>query len=58
MKITRTLGERGVSKHIQYFRERTAIPEYYQVHLGSKDFTDGNVRLLPFEAFCRLKKIP
>jgi predicted AAA+ superfamily ATPase len=51
-------GERSLSKHIQYFRERTPIPEYYQVHLGSRDYADGNVRLLPFETFCRIKKIP
>lgn len=51
-------GESHISKHLYYYRERTNIPKFYQVHLGSKDFTDGNCRVLPFETFCRIENIP
>ncbi|MEM7179511.1 MAG: ATP-binding protein [Spirochaetota bacterium] len=30
-------GDKSVSKHIQYFHERTKIPKFYQVHLGTKN---------------------
>lgn len=46
-------GEKGLSKHIPYFRERTSIPEFYQVHLGSRDFGNSRTgRVLPFLKFC------
>ena len=50
-------GESHISKHIYYYRDRTKIPKFYQIHLGSKDYTDGNCRVLPFEKFCELEKI-
>ncbi len=44
----------------QYFRERTGIPEFYQVHLGTKN--QGNAqtgtRILPFTTFCLEKNLP
>lgn len=47
-------GERALSQNIRYFRERTNIPQFYQVHLGSKDYVaERNVRVLPFIAFCK-----
>lgn len=46
-------GETGIAKNINYFKERTAIPFFYQVHLGKKDYiADKNVRVLPFTKFC------
>lgn len=30
-------GEQALSPHIKYFRERTKIPYYYQVHLGKSE---------------------
>jgi uncharacterized protein len=46
-------GERSVSPHIRYFKERTGIPYFYQVHLGTKDYIpELNVRVLPFLTFC------
>ena len=51
-------GESSISKHLYYFRERTEIPKFYQVHLGNKDFSDQNIRVLPFAKFCNLEKIP
>lgn len=51
-------GESQLSPHIKYFRERTDIPQFYQVHLGKKDYVDGIARVLPFTKFCELEKIP
>ncbi|MBE7439627.1 MAG: hypothetical protein HS115_14320 [Spirochaetales bacterium] len=51
-------GEGRLSKHIQYFRDRTPIPQFYQVHLGEKDYRDGNARVLPFETFWKVAGIP
>lgn len=53
-------GERGVSSASIYFKERTAIPAFYQVHLGSKDFmhSGSGMRVLPFERFCKELDLP
>jgi len=47
------LGERGLSSQIAYFAERTAIPKFYQVHLGTADgeFAAHRARVLPFSRF-------
>ncbi len=47
-------GDKSLSPHISYFRERTNIPEFYQVHMGQKDFgTNSSGRVLPFTQFCK-----
>lgn len=47
-------GEKGLSKHIEYFKTRTKIPAFYQVHLGVKDYVPQTaVRVLPFTTFCK-----
>lgn len=51
-------GERAFSGHLFYFKERTNIPKFYQVHLGKKDITNTNCRLLPFSTFCKIEKLP
>lgn len=37
-----------------YFKERTAISKFYQVHMGKEDFGDGvkKPRIIPFGKFC------
>jgi predicted AAA+ superfamily ATPase len=52
-------GEKSLSPHIPYFKERTSIPKFYQVHGGTRHRTpvDG-VEIIPFAEFCRLEKIP
>jgi len=47
-------GEKSVSPHLFYFKERTPIPYFYQVHLGTthKQVND-QISLLPFQAFCK-----
>jgi len=53
-------GESGVSPACIYFKERTKIPAFYQVHLGSKDYTHAGsgVRVLPFWRFCKELELP
>ena len=51
-------GEKSVNPAIRYFRERTNIPAFYQVHTGSRDYLYGGVRVLPFTTFCRELKLP
>lgn len=48
-------GERQLSPHIQYFKDRLNIPKVYQVHLGQKDFGNEKTtgRVLPFTTFCK-----
>jgi predicted AAA+ superfamily ATPase len=47
-------GEHSASPHLDYFRGRTPIPNFYQVHRGTKDYlTRSSVRVLPFLTFCR-----
>jgi len=53
-------GERNASSACKYFRERTDIPRFYQVHLGERNFgnAETNTRVLPFVAFCRELVLP
>lgn len=48
-------GEKNISKSIYYYRERTKIPKFYQVHLGKAEYSDQNISVLPFEKFCQLE---
>jgi len=50
--------DRGIADSIYYYRERTNIPKFYQVHLGEKTKRDRNIVMLPFIEFCRLEQIP
>jgi uncharacterized protein len=53
-------GERDASPACRYFRERTGIPRFYQVHLGTGDFGNeaSGTRVLPFPTFCRELQLP
>ena len=51
-------GERGLNPAMHYFKERTAIPKYYQVHMGKKDYLQDGIRVLPVEQFCRELQLP
>ena len=47
-------GEKSVSKNIYYFKQRTRIPMFYQVHKQKKDYSPENgIRVLPFIKFCK-----
>lgn len=47
-------GERSTSPAIRYFSELTAIPRFFQVHLGAADHERQGVRVLPFFKLCEL----
>jgi len=53
-------GERRPSPGCRYFRERTPISRFYQVHLGNADYGDAvsDTRVLPFWTFCRELGLP
>jgi uncharacterized protein len=53
-------GEKAVSAAARYFRARTPIPLFYQVHLGDRDYGNAStdVRVLPFITFCRELEMP
>jgi predicted AAA+ superfamily ATPase len=51
-------GERALGPGIRYFKARTRIPRWYQVHLGAKDVLVEGVRVLPFAALCAEVGIP
>lgn len=45
-------GEKKVSPHLSYFKQRTSIPRFYQVHLGERDYSSQEgIRVLPFTTF-------
>lgn len=47
-------GESKVSPHLNYFKERTSIPHFYQVHLGTRhQQVDDQISLMPFVDFCK-----
>ena len=47
-------GDSHLSNTIKYFRQRTRIPLWFQVHSGSRDYGDEKKsgRVLPFITFC------
>ena len=49
-------GDRDLSRNIAYFSERTNIPLFYQVHLGSRDYeiAASKARVLPFTTLSRI----
>lgn len=51
-------GDRQVSKAIHYYKERTKIQKFYQVHMGTSDFISEGVRVLPFVEFCKELDLP
>ena len=46
-------GERNLSPAIPYFNNRTDIPKFYQVHMGTKDVIKNGFRILPITTFCK-----
>jgi len=49
---------RGLNPALHYFKERTDIPRFYQVHLGDQDYERDQVRNLPFSTLCRELALP
>ena len=53
-------GERTVNPAAYYFRKRTTIPKFYQVHLGDRDYgsAENTVRVVPYHIFCSELQLP
>lgn len=52
-------GQSARAPHLEYFRQRTSIPEFYQVHMGTKSFGSPKTGMvLPFVEFCSRLSIP
>ena len=51
-------GEKSPSRAIPYFRQRTPIARFYQVHLGERDYVSNGTRVLPFRTFCKELDLP
>lgn len=53
-------GERSAARACTYFRERTNIPRFYQVHMGTRDYgsAQADTRVLPFVTFCQELRLP
>lgn len=51
-------GEKAVSPNVRYFADRTAVPKFYQVHLGERHYETGNVTVLPFGRLCEDLGLP
>jgi predicted AAA+ superfamily ATPase len=46
-------GEKQVSPHLRYFAERTPIPNFYQVHHGTRAYAaTDKIQVLGFAEFC------
>ncbi len=51
-------GEKSVSPHLFYFRDRTDIPHFYQVHMGqTHKQIDDRISILPFTDFCKIVEL-
>lgn len=51
-------GDVGISPSLRYFKERTGIPRWYQVHARTKDVQVEGVRILPLAALCKAEGLP
>ena len=53
-------GDRKASPACRYFRDRTPVPRFYQVHLGTKSFgnAESDTLVMPFAAFCAECALP
>ena len=51
-------GDQNLSPAISYFKKRTSIPLFYQVHLKTRDVETSEGRILPFITFCKELNMP
>jgi hypothetical protein len=51
-------ADRDVSPALHYFKDRTPIPDFFQVHTGNKDYEKNGIRVIPVQAFCKEHKLP
>lgn len=46
-------GEKQLSKSVLFYKAKTTIPKFYQVHLGKKHYQSDGVTVLPFQEFSK-----
>ena len=51
-------GDKSPSGAVAYFRQRTPIEDFYQVHLGERDYVSNGTRVLPFRTLCKELALP
>ena len=51
-------GEKNINNSIFYFKERTQIPKFYQVHEGDRDYEKKGIRVIPVQTFCKELEMP
>jgi len=51
-------GEKALNPSLFYFKERTEIPKFYQVHTGTKDYEKNGIRMIPVYTFCKELHMP
>jgi len=51
-------GEKALNHFLFYFKERTEIPSFYQVHNGTKDYEKNGIRMIPAHTFCKELHMP
>ncbi len=51
-------GEKTVTPSLYYFKERTKIPHFYQVHTGTKDYEKNGIRVIPAHTLCKELHMP
>ena len=55
------LSDTQASEHLYYFKQRTDIPKFYQVHLGAHDserMPAEGIHVLPFERLVEIEELP
>ena len=51
-------GEKNINPSMFYFKERTPIPKFYQVHQGRKNFEKNGIRVLPVQTLFKELGLP
>ncbi|MGQ0655661.1 MAG: ATP-binding protein [Betaproteobacteria bacterium] len=51
-------GEAAIGPALRYFAERTAIPRFYQAHLGERRYASGKITVVPFVRLCEELALP
>ncbi len=51
-------GEKNINPALYYFKERTQIPRFYQVHTGIRDYERDGVRALPVHKLIQELSLP
>jgi uncharacterized protein len=51
-------GDGDLNPALYYFRERTPIPKFYQVHQGLRDYEKKGIRVIPVSKFFKEMNLP